>query len=69
MDSELPGYASVSGRSVLNPVRLNQTFGCIEWLDNLYKYIAVYIEDLCISSMDPKAITDTFTVLNRVGSN
>jgi hypothetical protein len=30
-------------------------------VDNLYEYIAVYIDDLCISSKDPKAITDTLT--------
>jgi hypothetical protein len=31
------------------------------WVDNLYKYIAVYVDDLCISSKDPKAITDMLT--------
>jgi hypothetical protein len=30
-------------------------------VDNLYEYIAVYVDDLCISSKDPKAITDTLT--------
>jgi hypothetical protein len=28
-------------------------------VDDLYEYIAVYGDDLCISSKDPKAITDT----------
>jgi hypothetical protein len=30
-------------------------------VDNLYEYIAVYVDDLCISSKDPKTITDTLT--------
>jgi hypothetical protein len=30
-------------------------------VDNLYKYVAVYVDDLCISSKDPKAITDMLT--------
>jgi hypothetical protein len=30
-------------------------------VDNLYEYIAVYVDDLCISSKDPEAITDTLT--------
>jgi hypothetical protein len=30
-------------------------------VDNVYEYIAVYVDDLCISSKDPKAITDTLT--------
>jgi hypothetical protein len=30
-------------------------------VDNLYEYIAVYIDDLCISSKDSKAITDMLT--------
>jgi hypothetical protein len=30
-------------------------------VENLYEYIAVYVDDLCISSKDPKAITDTLT--------
>ena len=30
-------------------------------VDNLYEYIAVYVDDLCISSKDPKAITDMLT--------
>jgi hypothetical protein len=32
-------------------------------VDNLYEYIehAVYVDDLCISSKDPKAITYTLT--------
>jgi hypothetical protein len=33
----------------------------MHWVDNLYEYIAVYVDDLCISSKDPKAITDTLT--------
>jgi hypothetical protein len=30
-------------------------------LDDLNEYIAVYVDDLCILSKDPKAITDTLT--------
>jgi hypothetical protein len=30
-------------------------------VDNLHEYIAVYLDDLCISSKDPKAITDMLT--------
>ena len=30
-------------------------------VDNLYEYIAVYVDDLCVSSKDPKAITDALT--------
>jgi hypothetical protein len=30
-------------------------------LDDLYEYIAVYVDNLCMLSMDPKAITDTLT--------
>jgi hypothetical protein len=30
-------------------------------VDNLKEYIAVYVDDLCILSKDPKAITDMFT--------
>jgi hypothetical protein len=30
-------------------------------VDNVYEYIAVYVDELCISSKDLKAITDTLT--------
>jgi hypothetical protein len=30
-------------------------------VDNFYEYIAVYIDDLCITSKDPKMITDMLT--------
>ena len=31
------------------------------WVDDLYEYIAVHVDDLCILSKDPKAITDMLT--------
>jgi hypothetical protein len=33
----------------------------MHWVDNLYEYIAVYVDDLCILSKVPKAITNTHT--------
>jgi hypothetical protein len=30
-------------------------------VDNFYEYIAVYVDDLCIASKDPKTITDMLT--------
>jgi hypothetical protein len=67
MDSEPPGYVgmsdflSVSGRWVLNPVRLNRTFECIGLTTYMSTFKNFYVDDLCISSKDPKAITDMLT--------
>ena len=28
---------------------------------NIYEYIAIYVDDLCIVALDPKSITDVLT--------
>jgi len=38
----------------LDPPERNLTYGCNELLDDHYKYVAVYVDDLAISSKDPR---------------